>query len=1642
MREFLLGIVEITLGMSLLILLMLVILKLIGGKFTAKCRYVLWTLVLVRLAVPVSFGLLPALIEVPVEREPEPVQIQMQVPTVEYTPVPQNPVVVQPQEQVQTPKPHTETPMFTEPEPEPVTWKDVQEYIPYIYLAGVMVFLLWNLLSYLIYTAKILRSARQADENTIEIYEAVCRKKELHRPPILLVSHDVNSPAAFGLLRRRIVLPDIVFTENGLAGTLAHEVTHCKRGDLWIKAICLLARSFHWFNPLSHLAAFRCEMEMELSCDESVLAGCDENTRAAYGEVMLDIIRRCRRNRGALTTHFNPKKNAVKAGFTNILYGSGKKRGLWLIGVCLVLCLIAGAIVACRVEAEPEEEDIPTLKTAPLPDGVMIRTPVLYGPYEQEMLSDLLTEEIPETEITEILQDEELCGVRVILYLDENELFCAAYEKDGTLFRFINTGGVKPVSFEAAEFSGILEEDGFSVSWAWSHLFRYYFTVENGTPVLFLSAPDSVTEADYDQDGVTEVICQTYYSVRIYDIKDGELKIVGFDGNVVTMKPGEFFRYLPEKNWFEFDYKKDGDDTLYHRYGVVEDGVLTLVTPDIEAEDTVSSSLVNILSQNSDLQVHTVYIPVAGQNPSYHTYRLDDRYTIYQTYDRGDRWDEDRIAENIKLWVVDSLTGTIAASYPIGDEQVMNEIGYTDTGCVIYRFEKQNGNIVVPYAVQIDNHDGYFTFNETVVEAYPQKRNYIRTPDGNTAAYRTEEDIEGNHGIDVKYPDGTIIRILTGETGSIQSAISYTPIAFLDDYRLVYSVIGGKYHISFGIYNIDTHENMPMDGAYNCLGVHDGVVYAAYENGGDFNYGIYESELWAIRADGTKTMLAATHNVPDGVTALSMEEYYLFKNGMWIFYETGDISGYSSGEDPSEILKVRLMSADLRTTCLQIEYPYAGDSISSLLTYGDSVTVAIPVAFEESASTLAGLETYRSRGVISEAVYEFYFNLLSGQSAIPEYNTLVIEDYTIRPTDDDRTTEFQFTVKESGMDTLPAGEYHWTVKDLLEVSVTNRRADDEEFHAIPEVKKLCAFLSGTYIYNTPTYGKGYEYPGMHNYICNYYSDVFSLEPEEYKRIAQEEFGVTDFTPMDLETWTLDDGLIHAGGIGGSWFGDVEDVMEDDTTVTVVMQFYADCNYLLKSHKIAYFFGTDGTWQGYRILELSDREPCGLHYVTDNNPKLLWQNFLDDVLAPYQEYIVATEFLDLDENGIDELIVYDWGASANCGVEIFTIENGEVRSFYTGTNAITHFDGNGAKVLAPPSVYAADQPFWGMQTSNNNGKTKVPLWFQPCKGVRGHILYSHNGSSTHSTDDYFYFTCGSDGLLQAVPLGSFMLEAVNDNYYDYGWHCYVNSEEVPADMYRSAEDRMWEEIYEQYGILFTAENVYDRDMLDKSPEYVMPEEAENVILAEEEIPAQEEQPVELVTEDSPGFTLEDWIKYILNTDFGFREPADVTALSDSELETYMHDAYLAALDIYNMHYICSDRMYGRRYWSSEMPSITVDGRPYSQMFNPVFPTLADWESYMLGILSPELTGELMETKMFINHDGELWGIMGARGTDISRMTAGYSVTSRTDTEIIYTAEVEVRETDLSAEEPDYVEYYDFTYTLTDDGWRWTDFYLYY
>lgn len=49
-----------------------------------------------------------------------------------------------------------------------------------------------------------------------------------------------------------------------------------------------------------------------------------------------------------------------------------------------------------------------------------------------------------------------------------------------------------------------------------------------------------------------------------------------------------------------------------------------------------------------------------------------------------------------------------------------------------------------------------------------------------------------------------------------------------------------------------------------------------------------------------------------------------------------------------------------------------------------------------TVTSLDELTDYRDNYIISESVYDFYYNLLSGESEIPEYNTVRIDDFSIR----------------------------------------------------------------------------------------------------------------------------------------------------------------------------------------------------------------------------------------------------------------------------------------------------------------------------------------------------------------------------------------------------------------------------------------------------------------------------------------------------------------------------------------------------------------------------------------------------------------------------------------------------------------------
>lgn len=108
-------------------------------------------------------------------------------------------------------------------------------------------------------------------------------------PGVMRASASAGLPAAYGVLRPRILLPadfDHRYTEAERALVLCHERLHIRRGDLFANLLAALMRSLFWFNPLMHLASRLHRLDQELACDAAVIAH-HPGERRRYGEAML-----------------------------------------------------------------------------------------------------------------------------------------------------------------------------------------------------------------------------------------------------------------------------------------------------------------------------------------------------------------------------------------------------------------------------------------------------------------------------------------------------------------------------------------------------------------------------------------------------------------------------------------------------------------------------------------------------------------------------------------------------------------------------------------------------------------------------------------------------------------------------------------------------------------------------------------------------------------------------------------------------------------------------------------------------------------------------------------------------------------------------------------------------------------------------------------------------------------------------------------------------------------------------------------------------------------------------------------------------------------------------------------------------------
>ncbi len=306
-------------------------------------QYYVWLVVLLRLALPVSFGFsVTDSIFRAIDSAPGGVNAALKAPHTEIY-RPNMPILVQPGEEFS----------FIDA----VRARDESlgsslhtvDYLLLIWVAGAVITLGIKVYGYARFSANLKRMHRSASPGEEQLLRRLSDGKvAIKRNPL------ARTPMLTGLFRPVIVLPDKAYSDEELLFILEHELTHYRRLDIPLKWLSLLVLCAHWFNPLAYFIHKEIDKACELSCDEAVIKALDAKGKQTYGETLISAVAPARFI-GALTTMCRDKAT-VKERLIAIMNYKHASHAIKTLSAALIMLVVAvaGALGACVIPAKVE----------------------------------------------------------------------------------------------------------------------------------------------------------------------------------------------------------------------------------------------------------------------------------------------------------------------------------------------------------------------------------------------------------------------------------------------------------------------------------------------------------------------------------------------------------------------------------------------------------------------------------------------------------------------------------------------------------------------------------------------------------------------------------------------------------------------------------------------------------------------------------------------------------------------------------------------------------------------------------------------------------------------------------------------------------------------------------------------------------------------------------------------------------------------------------------------------------------------------------------------------------------------------------------------------------------------------------------
>lgn len=320
--------ISITLKSSLIFIVFVILKKIIGDKLNAGIAYRLWLCLFIIVCLPISFEShlsLENVIEVP-----KIVEMNMTAPRAEMN-----------------------YDLFDTGGQElnaTTQSKSQKNPLQVIYIVG----LIASLLRVAWVHSKLRRSCKLTDFEPLDEVKTLLNYKKSIK---VYETDQVNSPAAMGVFRKRILMPLELMDQlkdEDYKYILMHEIMHLKQNDHIMNYLLLLYKSIFWFNPLTHLFFYLIKEDMEFACDHKLMIYFSQAEKKSYGHLLLDIATHISNEKYVVVSPFINNRKVLGMRIKKMMYN--KKHSKILLLLLLLALIVTGVMVLTKPISKDEEE--------------------------------------------------------------------------------------------------------------------------------------------------------------------------------------------------------------------------------------------------------------------------------------------------------------------------------------------------------------------------------------------------------------------------------------------------------------------------------------------------------------------------------------------------------------------------------------------------------------------------------------------------------------------------------------------------------------------------------------------------------------------------------------------------------------------------------------------------------------------------------------------------------------------------------------------------------------------------------------------------------------------------------------------------------------------------------------------------------------------------------------------------------------------------------------------------------------------------------------------------------------------------------------------------------------------------------------